>query len=149
MTVLGANINFCGGDGKCALYWAANNGNLSTVSFLLDQGADVNVANWFGDTPLIAAAGGCSESEIIPMITKMIQHRADINHAGRGGKTAIYKCAQKGRHAAAELLVESGADPAIPDEDGLMPAQAASEYPQLAAFLEKAADKIKVVCLCL
>ena len=61
--------------GVSALYWAARNGHCHTVRLLLDRGADVNIADEYGETALHWAAIH-GHLDIVKML---IEHGADIN----------------------------------------------------------------------
>lgn len=48
----GANVNAKHSGGGTALHWAATSGHKDVVKLLLDNGADVNALNSYGETPL-------------------------------------------------------------------------------------------------
>src|ERR1051326_8056897 len=55
-----ADVNVRQADGAAALHWAAHWDDLETADLLIRAGADVNVANDYGVTPLSLA---CTRSE--------------------------------------------------------------------------------------
>ena len=75
--------------------------------FLLDQGADPNLAAKNGDTPLIAAArGGYSGG-----VAELVARKAKIDATNRKGETALILAVQQRQLPIVRLLLESGADP--------------------------------------
>ena len=72
-------------DGVTALIWAAYLGRDSTVSILIQHGADLNVQDNFGRTALYRAAGN-GQNEVT---TRLIKAGADLNIQNNDGKTPI------------------------------------------------------------
>ena len=67
------------------MHRAVDNGNPEAVQFLLDRGADPNLQNKKGQTPLHYAAYNNN-----PKIAKyLIDHGADINARDKSGQTPI------------------------------------------------------------
>lgn len=123
--------------------WEAMNaavveGNFRKVRSLVDQGADVNARNEFGETPLIwAVAGGFLEIAFllldegakvdapdnrkatpllwaaangrVGMVWLLLERGADINAREDKGETALSKAAVNGQYAIVRFLVEKGA----------------------------------------
>ncbi|XP_055955417.1 oxysterol-binding protein-related protein 1 isoform X2 [Patella vulgata] len=79
-TSVGADFDInCRGTNKAnrgwtALHLAAYFGHIDIVRFLLERGADVNVANSLGDTPLHRAA----YTGRLELVTLLLQYKADV-----------------------------------------------------------------------
>lgn len=52
LTLLGVDVNAPSVDGTAALHTAASLGSRGVVQYLIDQGADVNAVDSWGNTPL-------------------------------------------------------------------------------------------------
>lgn len=102
-------LHFAGADinvrGNCCmpLFLAAGEGRLDIVRYLLDEGADVNVRERFGHTPLAEAA----YYGHVPVIKELVFRGADLNVIGEGG-TALDIAISKNNTAAADLLRHHG-----------------------------------------
>jgi hypothetical protein len=84
------------------LHWAALKGYVDAVELLVKHGADVNARNGDGDTPLHLAAGkGCSTS-----------------FSERGLPPPIFEEREGDYAGVVRLLLESGADPSIRNNEG-------------------------------
>jgi len=122
--VEGANVN-AGIDGsQTALMTAALAGHRGIVQTLLDGGANPNVeAQHLGQTALAMAASG-GHDEIVKLL---LDRGASINHrSGKykrpyAGVTALFIAALRNRVSTIDLLIKSGADPNIENDDGLTP----------------------------
>jgi ankyrin repeat protein len=84
---------------------AIKKGDVQGVRKLLVTGADVNVTNRFGWTPLMYAA--CQGST--PIIRALITAGADVNAVNDFGASPLAYAALEGHCKAIELLVKSGA----------------------------------------
>ena len=93
------------------------------IERLIKEGADINLPNKDGATPLyIASFNGHSEA-----IKALIAGRADVNKATNDGWTPLCIAAHKGHSEAIELLIESGANVDLPNKDGATPLLVASQ----------------------
>lgn len=111
----GADVKARSGLGNTALILAARQrGNLTTVQRLLDAGADVNAANVFGATPLMAAVA----AEDLETAELLLDRGADLEAAPAmsqggfifgGGRTALMWAAFRGDEAMLKLLLDRGA----------------------------------------
>jgi ankyrin repeat protein len=124
----GADANAAFGKGESVLMTAARTGDLEAVRMLLDHGAAPETSEgWHGQTALMWAALEGHED----VVRLLIAHGADVNRrstahdwieisysAGNvpksrdiGGLTPLHFAARNGSLAAADVLLDSGADP--------------------------------------
>jgi len=123
------------GNGNTALMLAANAGHMDTVVLLLENGADVNLPNNDGETPLIMASSrledgaddiisvnGSGEITVVKAspIEKIIERKKDvvrlliekgakINSVAGDKRTALKAAKDAGYNGIAEALVAAGA----------------------------------------
>ncbi len=92
------------------------------IKYLIENGADVNAKDLYGDTPLILAIKIGLDS----IADLLIQNKAiDLNSKNFSeGETALIIAAKVGNYELVKELIEFRADPNIPDEKG----QTAYEY---------------------
>lgn len=102
----GVNINFKRpGDRGTALIIASTKSHLDVVTILVSRGADVNLSNQSGWTPLMAAASTGSH----PIATFLLEKGADPNAKHIYGWTALKLASQKGKEDIVRLLKKFGA----------------------------------------
>lgn len=77
------------------------------TSFLLDQGADPNLAARNGETPLIAAA----RSGYLGAAADLIRAKVKVDTTNGQGETALIVAVQQRQTAIVKLLLAAGADP--------------------------------------
>jgi ankyrin repeat protein len=132
----GADANTSLPEGDTALMLASRTGVVPAVQVLLDHGAKVDAReNWHGETALIWAAGE-NHPDVVRLL---IQHGADMNASTThliwpemkkdpaqvmskypsGGLTALMEAARQNSYAAAEALLQAGADPNLRDPNKL------------------------------
>ncbi|MBK6982962.1 MAG: ankyrin repeat domain-containing protein [Betaproteobacteria bacterium] len=112
----GAQINSrFGGEGQTALHRAAAQNEVQMVKFLLDHGADPNVADADGNTPLLVTAyKGHLEVALL-----LIAAKADLDVAeSRYGITPLMEAARKGHVELVGMLLAAGANRASTTKDG-------------------------------
>lgn len=103
---------------------------------LLEKGADVNIADIRGSTPLHRAA-----SKGLLSVVKLLLNRDDIkiNFKDAYGATALHLACEEDREQTALLLVEHGADIETKNRDGQTPLDLCS--PKLAKLLKNKTEK--------
>jgi len=92
--------------GQKSLFQAVIESNEASVKLQLAEGAEVDVRDEIGKTPLIIAA----DKGYLPIVQLLIQNGADINAQNNLHWTALMFAAGKGHFAIVKLLVESGAN---------------------------------------
>ncbi len=99
----GANVN---ARGNCCLplYLAAGEGRVEVVRYLLDEGADVNAREKFGDTALTEAVFNGQ----LAAVKELLLRGADVNAIADGG-TALDIAINRNHSAIADLLRHRGA----------------------------------------
>jgi ankyrin repeat protein len=137
--------------GPSALALAVGSAHYELASFLLDKGADSNAAAQ-GWTPLHhitwlrkpgqasngPAPKGSGNIDSLEMVRRLVAHGANLNarvtkRPGAGttalnliGGTPFFLAARTGDAPLMRLLVDLGADPLLPNEDGTTPLMAAA-----------------------
>jgi len=108
--------------GGTPFFLASRTADLELMRALLELGADPNIANADGTTPLMAAAGLGTQSpgedpgtelECIEAVKLALSLGADINVVDKNGDTALHGAAYKNLPALVEYLVSKGADIAV------------------------------------
>jgi uncharacterized protein len=99
------SINAIEPDGTTALHWAVHRNNRVLTEALIAAGANPNVANDYGATPLWLA---CSADGAVAGV--LLAARADPGAALTSGETVLMRCAHTGNAAAVRQLLRHGAD---------------------------------------
>lgn len=96
------SINQKDESGLAPLHVAARSDQLEVAKYLLESGADVEVRNQYGRTPLLCVAFMTGSVE---MATLLIEHGADINAADAQGATPLKLAAWRGYRGLINLLL--------------------------------------------
>lgn len=128
--------SYRGYNGDTALHIVTRKRELQWVGFLLGRGADPNMGDAKGDTPLILAAGIGFEEAGAYMLAK----GAKVDAINRRGETALAAAVQQRHPRMVELLLKAGANPDKPDRvSGYTPrdyAKRDTRNPQLLKLIE-------------
>ncbi|MFA9461262.1 ankyrin repeat domain-containing protein [Thiohalorhabdus sp. Cl-TMA] len=89
-------------------------GLVGWLEVLLERGADVDIPDANGRTPLQVAARNGNE----PVVESLLYHGADANRTDAEGRTALLQGLLNNHPRVTELLVQHGADPGIADQQG-------------------------------
>ena len=100
-------INTKDNEGNTALIIALNRSDEQWTGFLLNKGADPNLAGKAGDTPLIVA----SRVGFEPAIEWLISLGAKVNASNRMGETPLIIAVQQHQIPIVRVLLGQGADP--------------------------------------
>ena len=160
----GVNLDTRIGDHEYApMHFATERGHVRAVELLIAAGADVNIQNAGGVTPLIVAASRRNEGMLdaiisapgvdvnmrmgdgraplhfavihkhIAAIEMLIEAGADVNMRMGDGRAPLHIAVMKKRVRAVELLLEAGADVNMHMGDGRAPLHIAVEEKQMRA----------------
>eukprot|EP00743_Colponemidia_sp_Colp-15_P007940 GILK01008600.1.p1 GENE.GILK01008600.1~~GILK01008600.1.p1 ORF type:complete len:636 (-),score=104.41 GILK01008600.1:115-2022(-) len=105
----------CKDTGLSAVAVACSTGNLPLVEVLLQHGADLNVPNKAGWTPLMLAVFN-GHLDIVKLL--LTQYKTDVNCRSKQGTTPLMQAALQGRLDMLEVLCKSQADPNLEDQVG-------------------------------
>ena len=140
----GANVD--AGTLACAIH----GGNINCLRLLLEAGADIDNADFYGRTPLHLSAQ-CGHLDCLQLL---LEAGAETDKADPNGNAALHWAAWSGRLDCLRLLLEAGADKDKGDTIGDTPLHVAADFGHKAArvgrndclqlLLETGADKEKV-----
>lgn len=99
------------GDGNTALIISTQKRDEEWTGFLLNQGADPNLAGKTGDTPLIIA----SRIGFDTAVEWLLSVGARVDQANKMGETALIMAVQQRQTPIVKLLLNAGANPDKPD----------------------------------
>ncbi len=122
----GPEVDACGQDGYTPLMIAAHLGQRGNVRLLLEAGADASLKNRCGSTALIATIQ--NNKEEFDIIKQLLDHGTNIDEQNDNGETVLMHAALRSHLEKQEtitLLLESGADPTIRDNENRTPADIA------------------------
>jgi len=142
--------------GSSAFFRAAEASDVDLMKLLVGRGADPNLPNTIGTTPLIVAAGlgwvgnfsANAPGQWMNAVKFCLEHGADINAADQKGYTALHGAAVRGDNDMIKFLVAKGArvDAVTKTGDTVAdmangPFEHALPHPDTVAMLEKMGSK--------
>ena len=101
--------------GRSALHIAAEKGNTDVAMFLIENGANVNVADANGNTPLVFIINKTGHLKITE---RLLEKGARINAQNYTGETALMYAAWHGHSVIVQLLLENRADVTLKNRQG-------------------------------
>ena len=103
-----------GAKGYGLSHLAAGRGDLRRLALLAELGADLNLRENRGYTPLaVAAIDGKAEA-----VRQLLSAGADANVTDNAGGTPLHHAAARGRAEIVQMLLDGGADPGFRNSDG-------------------------------
>lgn len=100
------DVDSAAADGSTALLWATYQVDHELVAALLDAGANANVTNNYGSSPLTEAV----KLGDVQLVRALLEAGADPNSPNQDNQTALMLAAHIGSLAIAEMLIEQGAN---------------------------------------
>ena len=101
--------------GSTALHYASGRSTREVVQALVEAGADPVALTRDGSTPLIEAAQGIGNREVVEFLLQHPAVKERINVINKDNFTALSGASSEGHVSIVKLLLEKGADPTIPD----------------------------------
>ena len=111
----GIDANLKDAVGRSPLRIAAERGDINVVTFLIENGADVNVTDANGNTPLIFIINKTGNFGIT---RRLLEKGAAVNLQNRSGETALMYAAWRGYASIVRLLLENRADVTLKNRQG-------------------------------
>jgi hypothetical protein len=99
---------------RTALFYAAAGSKVTAVQTLLALGSDPNLADFEGDTPLMATV----TADCVEAARQLIVSGANVNQANQTGETPLIRAAELGRSRMLSLLLREGANPNYASPEG-------------------------------
>lgn len=101
--------------GETGIHMVTRRGDLGWLGLLYQKGANLNLKDREGNTPLmLATISRWSEG-----VATLIRLKAQVNIPNRLGETAILKAVQARDLALVKMLIEAGANPDLADNSGI------------------------------
>jgi uncharacterized protein len=107
--------------GEGALHIVVKRGDATYLRFLLAKGADPNLRDGRGNTPLILAVIG-GYADLVPILT---QRGANLNQGNSSGETPLIMAVHRRDTSMVHDLLAAGADP---DQRDIVAGQSARDY---------------------
>ena len=118
------------------LWDAAMSGDTVAIARALTDGAKVDSLDLRRNPNGRRALNWAAWYDRVPAIRLLVARGATIDAANHTGFTPLHHAAENGSAAAATALLEAGADPAMPNGQGLLPADVARERAHFEIALE-------------
>lgn len=122
------DINKMDSSGKTVLFYAIERNNKLQVEQLLAQGANVNVINYRGHTPLHAAALSNVDESHFKITEVLLRRGVDVNAQDYEGRTPLYYLVENCNSNIIQLFFKFGCDANIVDRHRCKPLFRAVRY---------------------
>jgi ankyrin repeat protein len=116
--------------GEAGVHVVTRRGDLGWLGLLYQKGANLNLKDREGNTPLILAAVTRWTEGVITLI----RLKAQVNLQNRLGETALLKSVQARDYELTKALLDAGANPDIADNSGISPRMAANQDTRAASI---------------
>ena len=123
--------------GEGALHIVVKRGDATYLRFLLSRGADPNLRDARGETPLLLAIQ-FGQPGLVEILT---QAKANVNLGGTGGETPLIRAVQRRDLELARTLIAAGADPDQTDNVAGMSARDYAKADPRASAIAKLLDE--------
>lgn len=125
--------------GEAGIHIVTRRGDLGWLGLLYQKGANLNLKDRDGNTPLILA----TISRWSEGVGTLIRLKAQVNAQNRLGETAVLKAVQARDLALVKALIDAGANPDLADNSGIS-ARAAANSDMRAASIAKLLKDVPV-----
>lgn len=116
--------------GEAGIHIVTRRGDLGWLGLLYQKGANLNLKDRDGNTPLILAA----ITRWGEGVSTLIRLKAQVNAQNRLGETAVLKAVQARDLTLVKALIDGGANPDIADNSGISARIAADNDPRAASI---------------
>ncbi|VDH89965.1 Hypothetical predicted protein [Mytilus galloprovincialis] len=123
-------VNIQDSNGNTALHYAVSHCNFEVVSLLLDTGiVDLNKQNKAGYTSTMLATLAYTQTDRQREVVQRLFSMTDTNaKASKDGQTALMLAVSQGRTEMVNMLIDSGADINVQDDEGSTALMCACEH---------------------
>lgn len=114
----GVDLTAKGSQNRTLALWAARGGQAHLLPFLKLANVDMDAPDANGETPLHASAFLIRMETMTCLVYEM---KVNLDAQNNEGKTTLYLAVDYGNSKAAQLLLNAGANPYLPDHEGNKP----------------------------
>ncbi|XP_012152151.1 uncharacterized protein LOC105664036 [Megachile rotundata] len=118
------DINAKDSDSWTVLHNAAQEGNLTMVKYLIEEGCDINARNADGSMPIHIAV----EEGFRDIVEFMLNNGSTVHDRGTNNQTLLHYAAMTSQIGLAKYLISKGADINAQDDNGLTPMHTAAQF---------------------